>query len=133
MSVDDFWKDAELIYSYSRAQAIADGVLVDISTLAKEAGFHCPMAVTAAVWAEVIEPDERAKSNGQSATGRLWDMLNLLRHAIRKAEGDKPELLFTMLVARGGKVRPERVELKSLAGPGDNAELVITVMLPHED
>jgi hypothetical protein len=33
----------QLIYSYTRAQAIADGVLVDVSELAREAGFRFPL------------------------------------------------------------------------------------------
>src|SRR3990172_13277670 len=40
-----------VIYSYSRADAINDGVLVDVSTLAKEAGIKYPVAVTARVHA----------------------------------------------------------------------------------
>ena len=75
-------KSGVLIFSYTRAQAIADGVLVDVSKLAKEAGFRFPVAVTAAVWAECVTvPDGVA---GQDETGRLWDVLNLLRFAIAK-------------------------------------------------
>jgi hypothetical protein len=33
-----FWDDAEVIYAYTRAQALEDGVLVDVSEMAKEAG-----------------------------------------------------------------------------------------------
>jgi hypothetical protein len=33
------WEKMEVIHSYSRTQALEDGVLVDISPLAKEAGF----------------------------------------------------------------------------------------------
>jgi hypothetical protein len=36
----------EIIYSYTRKQAIADGVLIDVTELAKEAGFKCPVAFT---------------------------------------------------------------------------------------
>ena len=35
-----------VIYTYTRAQAIEDGVLVDVSTLAAEAGIRYPTAVT---------------------------------------------------------------------------------------
>jgi type I site-specific restriction endonuclease len=35
----------EIIYSYTRKQAIADGVLIDVTELAKEAGFKCPVAL----------------------------------------------------------------------------------------
>jgi len=43
------------ISSYSRAQAIEDGVLVDVSALAREAGIRFPVAVTAGVFA-VLAP-----------------------------------------------------------------------------
>jgi Family of unknown function (DUF6573) len=73
-----------VIFSYTRAQAIADGVLVDVSELAKEAGFRFPVAVTTGVWAECVAvPDGVA---GQDETGRLWDVLNVLRFAIQRGE-----------------------------------------------
>ena len=34
----------EIIYAYTRAQAIEDGVLADVSEVAKEAGFRYPVA-----------------------------------------------------------------------------------------
>ena len=50
----------ELIYSYSRKQAIEDGVLVDVSEMAKEAGFKFPVAMTNTVWTELIVPDKES-------------------------------------------------------------------------
>ena len=47
-------KDDVVIFSYTRAQAIADGVLIDATELAKEAGFRIPVAVTAGVWGECV-------------------------------------------------------------------------------
>ncbi len=43
------------VYSYTRAQAIADGVMVDNSSLAKEAGFTAPVAMTRTVWDCYVE------------------------------------------------------------------------------
>ena len=40
----------EIICSYTRAQAIKDGVLIDVSEAAKEAGFKIPVAMTDTVW-----------------------------------------------------------------------------------
>jgi hypothetical protein len=40
--------ERDLIHSYSRAQAIADGVLIDVSATAREAGIRCPVALTRA-------------------------------------------------------------------------------------
>lgn len=43
---ENIWKDAEVISAYSRRDALEDGVLVDLSDLAREAGFLWPLAVT---------------------------------------------------------------------------------------
>ena len=42
--------DHDLIYSYSRAQAIDDGILVDVSAHARDLGIRYPVAVTATLW-----------------------------------------------------------------------------------
>ena len=105
-------KDDVVIFSYTRAQAIADGVLVDASELAKEAGFRFPVAVTAGVWAECVAvPDGVA---GQDETGRLWDVLNVLRFAIQRGRRYKdhcdarvPRLLDVLNKARYAVERPK--------------------------
>ena len=43
------------IHVYTRAQAIADGVLVDVSDTARDAGFRVPVALTSAVWADCLD------------------------------------------------------------------------------
>jgi hypothetical protein len=40
----------EVVHRYGRRQAIADGVLVDVTATAREAGFRYPVALTRAVW-----------------------------------------------------------------------------------
>ena len=118
----------EIISSYSRAQAIKDGVLIDVSEMATEAGFTMPVAITAAAWGmHVRVPDGVACQDEQ---GRLWDILTVLRVAIKQGSHGS-EVAFTVLVNNDGTPKP--VELKSLCGPGDNAEPVITIMLPRED
>ena len=71
----------DLIYSYSREQAIEDGVLVDVSETAREAGIKYPTALTARVWAEVVNPNEQRKDWGQDLKGRLWDVLFMFAHS----------------------------------------------------
>lgn len=72
----------ECVYTYTRSQAIADGVLIDVSKLAKEAGIRHPVAVTEAVWAEYVAVPEEL--NGwQDETGRLWDLVWMLSMAVR--------------------------------------------------
>ena len=63
-----------LISEYSRAQALDDGVLVDVSTTAREAGIRFPMALTRAVWESCVEVPRNAKGQPvpcQDEQGRL--------------------------------------------------------------
>ncbi len=53
-------KECNLIYAYTRAQAIADGVLIDVSAFAAEAGFKYPVALTSAAWANCVAVPEGA-------------------------------------------------------------------------
>jgi hypothetical protein len=43
----------EFLISKRRIQAIREDALVDVSTLAKETGFTYPVAITAALWADI--------------------------------------------------------------------------------
>ena len=117
-----------VIYAYTRAQALEDGVLVDVSETACEAGFVWPVALTAAVWAlvEAIPPRYRA---WQTVEGRLWDVLWMAYCAIRSAERGGTELRYTLLLDHG---RHRYLTLKLITGPGDHGEPVVTIMLPDE-
>ena len=127
-----FWDDAEVISSYSRAQAIEDGVLVDVSSVAKEAGIKFPVAMTATVWGKYVEVPEGV--GWQDESGRLWDIVWMFRCAAAKFDGDT--LLFKLYVRnhnRGRLTRQDLVTLKAICGPGDNGEPVVTIMTPEED
>jgi hypothetical protein len=122
----------ELIYAYTRAQAIEDGQLIDVSTLAAEAGFEYPVAVTHNLWYSWIErPLEAAEKYGQSSTGRLWDVLQMLRAEI-KANPKADTINFSVIFANGPRQRAQP-ELIAKVGPGDEGEPVITVMLEGDD
>ena len=124
--------DWQVIHSYTRAQAIADGVLVDVTERAKEAGFRFPVAVTAGVWAECVAVPDGVSC--QDETGRLWDLLMLLRFAIARYRGDMERVNFAVHVRNDNREGdPPLVQLYALCGPGDNAEPVITVMNTDED
>ena len=119
----------DVIYQYTRAQAIDDGFLIDVTETAREAGISFPTAMTAAVWEQCVTVPEKAA--WQDEMGRLWDVLTMLRYAIAHSKATQ-ELAFSVAVqndARG----PSRVELKALCGPGDQGEPVITIMMPDED
>ena len=134
-----------VIYSYTRAQAIEDGVLVNVSKMAKEAGITFPTAITSAVFHEYVEtPPEM---NGvQDDTGRLWDILWMLSWAIRAGHIKGEQGTFEVIVAKPDKGdwqanekphegdRTKRlVTLEAVCGPADDGSPCITVMKPDED
>ena len=123
--------EADVVFSYTRKQAIEDGVLVDVSEMARECGFKYPAAVTARVWAEVIATDAKAEAVGQSESGRLWDVLWMLRVAIARSQGHRDTIFYELIVSDGRKQRT--VRLKSVCGPGDDGSPVLTIMAPDED
>lgn len=127
----------DVIHSYTRAEAIADGVLVDVTETAKEAGFVWPVAITRAAWEDCVEwSDEDSKRQTyQDLSGRLWDVLWMASFAIRSSKGDACQFLYELFrVPRGGRgQKARRATLKLITGPGDSGEPVVTILLPHED
>lgn len=114
-----------IIYAYTREQALADGVLVDVTETAKEAGIKYPVAVTEAVWNDI---NNIPKSGAQDVSGRLWDLLFMFTINARRFNGDTMQYTFLMRVGRS-----QKYTVKAVIGPGDTPEPVITIMLPHED
>lgn len=119
----------EPIHVYTREQALDDGQLVDVSRIAQEAGFRFPVAVTAAVWADIADiPD--SKSGIQDVAGRTWDLLYMAAVACRRGqENASGELLFKLIMHVG---RSTYYTAKLDLGPGDEGEPVVTIMGPEE-
>ena len=63
----------DLIHSYTRAEAVADGVLIDVSAVAREAGIRYPVALTRAAWERCVAVPPGVAC--QDEAGRLWDVL----------------------------------------------------------
>jgi len=129
MATETFWEGAEIISTYSRKQAIEDGVLIDISDAAKCAGIKHPTAITQNLWSSWVEVPEGLEGL-QDASGRLWDVLWMFSVAARKAASDR--LTYSVLFQTKER-KMEKVQLNAVCGPGDNAEPVITIMLPGDD
>jgi hypothetical protein len=119
-----------VIFSYTRAQAIADGVLVDVTEIAKTQGFIIHSAVTCGVSSALVEmvrrrrPDDFTKYSleriQKAAIRAMFDVLH--RHIVRQAK-PSDRLDFDC----------GDLKLWSHVGPGDDGEAVLTVMLEGED
>ena len=121
----------QVIDEYTRATAIDDEALIDVSEPAKEAGLKHATAVTAAVWGKYIAVPPGV--SGQDEAGRLWDILWMLRCAIARCNSQGPNLMYPLYVANLPDKPAELIELKANCGPGDEMEPVLTIMLPSED
>ena len=126
-----------VIFAYTRAQAIGDGILVDVSETAREAGFRIPVAVTRTVWDRIVALPE-GYLGFQDERGRLWDVLWMARHhALRASNSDRVRMCVLVRDIRKDlrdSKRPPRRHFPIVAiGSGDRGEATITIMFPEDD
>jgi hypothetical protein len=121
-----------VIYSYTRADALADGQQVDVTTTAQEAGIRFPFYITRAVFdAYVTVPPD---VTGQDEAGRLWDLVWMTRFAIIRGRPGTNRLPVALYV-RNDNQRSRLVKLTAVCGPKDidDPAPAITLMMPDED
>jgi hypothetical protein len=122
----------EVVYAYSRSQAVADGVQIEVSKTAQEAGIRFPVFLTRAVFESFVAVPEGVA--GQDEAGRLWDVVWMLRHAIRRAAPGHDRLPVALYVRNDNRA-PKLVKLIAVCSALDidDPQPAITVMLPDED
>jgi len=122
----------EVIYSYTRAQAVADGVQVDVSKVAAEAGIRFPMFLTRAVYDNYVAVP--AGVTGQDEAGRLWDVVWMTRFAILRRPPGCTRILVALYVRNDNRAA-KLVKLIATCGALDidDPQPAITVMMPDED
>jgi DNA repair protein RadC len=124
-----------VIYTYTRAQALDDGVLVDTSEMAGEAGFKYPTAITADLYAR-LQPNDIEIAHGQNYEGRLWDVLWLASVSARRS-GHTDRVSFQVIVTEfddchSQKIKQNTLSLWCVISPGDLGEPVITIGFPRD-
>lgn len=125
------FEGSEFFYSYTRKQAIEDGVLIDVSDQAKASGFKIPVAVTDHLYNGYVVPSKELEEEGQSVEGRLHDLFMMTQAAAANRWKDNRvyyEVLF--------KTQPrtlQTVRCLAVVGPGDEGEPVLTIMLPEDE
>ena len=129
---DPPWHDTDLIPTYTRAHALAAGALIAISPLATEAGFCYAVVVTVAVW-QLLEPSDDLARLGHSAKGRAWEVLQVLRAALRRSDQTDRISCAPLLVLDAAHLTPQPVQLWALCGPGDDEAPVIMVLCDRQE
>jgi hypothetical protein len=136
MTLTSPFSNDDIIFAYTRADAVSDGILVELpDQMVSEAVIKVKVAVTRAVWADYLAPSFLDELPGQSIEGRTWDLLWMFGCAARRSR-HASTIQFRVLFAtmeESGSIVTEDVLLKAVCGPGDEGVPVITIMLPWED
>ena len=123
----------DVIYTYTRAQAVLDGFQIEVTKTAQEAGIRFPVFITRGVYEQCVAVPPGV--TGQDEAGRLWDLAWMLRHAITRSKPGHSRLTVALYV-RNSDHQPARLtKLVAVAGALDidDPAPCITVMLPSED
>ena len=123
----------DVIYTYTRSQAIADGFQIEVTKTAQEAGIRFPVFITRGVYEQCVAVPPGV--TGQDEAGRLWDVVWMLRFAIIRSQPGKSRLPFALYVRNSDKHPARLTKLIATAGAVDvdDPAPAITVMLPDED
>lgn len=119
-----------IISSYTQADALEDGFLVDVSTSAQEAGICHPVLVTRGVWDAYVKVPPAVEE--QDEQGRLWDIVWMLRNSLMQPHADS----WTFIVyIRNDQTRPVPVFFMAKCDPRsiNDSRPCITIFLPNED
>jgi len=122
----------EVIYAYTRKQAIADGVQIDVTKTAQEAGIRFPVFLTRGVYDAYVAVPEGV--TGQDEAGRLWDVVWMLRFGIIRARPGVQRIPVAFYVRNDNRA-PRLVKLIATCGPLDidDPQPAITITMPDED
>jgi hypothetical protein len=123
----------KIVYAYTRAQAVADGVQVEVTKTAEEAGIRFPVFITRAAFDHCVAVP--AGVTCQDEAGRLWDVVWMLRFAILRARPGADRIPVALYVRNSDHERPRLTKLIAVCSALDidDPSPAITVMLPDED
>ncbi len=128
-----------LIDAYTRAEALADEALIDVSEAAREAGFHVPVAVTAAIFHDCIEWTPADSDRKRGARDEVLGAGISSTAPCRPSAATRTATLapWTLsITASRVRERPQsraRVDLRLTIHGGDDGRPVVTIMAPEED
>ena len=121
-----------VVYAYTRAQAVADGVQIEVTKAAQEAGIRFPVFLTRAVYDAYVAVPPNV--TGQDEAGRLWDIIWMTRFAILRSRGNTERVPVALYFSHDGRTS-RLIKLVAQCGPldMDDPSPAITIMMPDED
>ena len=111
-----------VIYSYTRARALTDSALVDVTETGKEVGFKLPVAITEALQNR-LTPTKNEAVFGQDYDSRLWNVLWVAAFSIKLADPGIDTVTFTVVQqevdAKSGQLQNVELRLRAVCGSGN--------------
>lgn len=124
--------DFEVIDRYTRADAIRDGILIDLTANFPDISrqlYKYPVSCTAAVWS-IVEAAVASARHCNDYPGMVWDLLWMSQKGtIRRI--DDTQHIFRVIITGAGRKRYH--DFKIMCHGGDQGEPVLTILLPEED
>ena len=121
----------EVIYAYTRKQAIEDGYQVLLTgkhaELAREAGWKYPVYLTRGVW-DLMEQSVASEKDGD-LTGVLWNALVMARFGENIAVDTRT---FKVIIKGTGRKHQQLFYLQVGPTDIDDPAPAITIMLPED-
>ncbi|MXZ43653.1 MAG: hypothetical protein F4Z01_01540 [Gammaproteobacteria bacterium] len=121
-------------YTGSRAEAIAEGTIIDVSDLGRQVGFKWPVAMTKAVWEDSVSwSDEDSEQQvPQNQKSRLFSVVGACADYVRTRGPQADRMRFRInRIPRDGVSRGAQQRLlQVVAHPGDDGEPVLTIRIP---
>lgn len=115
----------DVVFSYTRADALEDGQQINISNISNEAGFKFPVFITNSVNSII----EESLQFGNDWHGVMWDILTILRIEIKNQRSQNNQIHFTVLIKNSQKAL-NKENFVCEVGPYDfdNPTLTLTIM-----
>lgn len=113
---------------FPRAEAIADGLLVDLTVCARRVGFKNPVAIEAEGYecaVKWVAPGADLQMRHAMEAARLWLLLGMARMAAQHGKGVQSHRFYVVdLIGRSA-----RIGLDLVLERGDRGEPVLTIRL----
>ena len=128
------FENAEIIYSYTRKQAIEDGMQWRVSgeyeSMPREVGYKWPVYLTSGV-VGLIERAINNKKHCNDFGGVLWDVLHMSRVMSRSVNDRLRE--FKVIITGAGRAKYHTLYIASGPVDIDDPAPCLTIMLPEEN
>lgn len=137
METSGLFTDAEIISTYTRKEAIADGDQVELTgddaQLAREAGWKHPVFLTASI-TSIIETAVAAEKFCNDYTGVLWDILFMSALKAKQCQPGENLIAFPVIITGTGQ-KDDTYLMYAQVGARDidEPEPAITIMLPEDN